>query len=107
MDSLFCMNFARETLSPGSILCDWLAICSLSPPFQSFRRLVLEVLFEEGYRGRLRPDTVIALQRATETYVRSILEDSNKCAVHAKRNTLSKADVLLAHGLSGHPGIIV
>jgi histone H3 len=76
-------------------------------PFQTFCRLVREVLYGEQYKGRLQEDTLMALQKSTEAYVRSLLEDSSKCALHAKRSTLFAGDVLLAQGLSSHPDLIV
>jgi histone H3 len=42
-----------------------------------------------------------AIQEMTERYVASMYEDSNWCALHAKRVTVFKRDMVLAMRLRG------
>ena len=70
------------------------------------QRLVRELLYElRPTRGlvRLDPKCSRAIQEATEGYVQQLLEDSSKCALHAKRITLLSNDILLACSLRGRP----
>ena len=50
---------------------------------------------------RFRSSAVLALQEATEVYLVSVLEDSNMCAIHAKRVTVMPRDMQLATRLRG------
>ena len=66
-----------------------------------FYRLVREIL--QGYRTsyRVTPGTVNALQEAAEAYLVGLFEDSNLCAIHAKRITIMPKDIQLAHHIRG------
>jgi histone H3/H4 len=44
---------------------------------------------------------IAAVQEATESYVISVLSDTNLCAVHAKRVTVMPRDLQLARRLRG------
>jgi histone H3 len=44
---------------------------------------------------------VLALHEASEAYMISMFEDTNLCAVHAKRVTIMPRDMLLARRLCG------
>jgi histone H3/H4 len=44
---------------------------------------------------------VMALQEASEAYLVSLFEDTNLCAIHAKRVTIQPKDLQLARRLRG------
>ena len=44
----------------------------------------------------LTPATVLALQEAAEAFLIRLLEDTNLCAIHAKRVTMMPKDMKLA-----------
>ena len=67
----------------------------------AFRRLVKEVTQEvrdeEGKDDvRYRPESLTALQEASEMLICELFEDANLIALHAKRVTISRKDLLLA-----------
>ena len=66
-----------------------------------FQRLVHEIL--QGYGGgyRVTPAMMMALQEAAEAYLVQLLEDSNLCAIHAKRITIQPKDIQLARQIHG------
>ena len=68
-----------------------LLICKL--PFQ---RLVHEILQGYGVGYRVTLAMMMALQEAAEAYLVQLLEDSNLCAIHAKRITIQPKDMQLA-----------
>lgn len=43
----------------------------------------------------------MALQEASESYLVSLFEDTNLCAVHGNRVTIMKKDVVLARRIRG------
>jgi len=50
---------------------------------------------------RFQGTAILALQEASEAYLVSIFEDSNLCAIHAKRVTIMPKDVQLARRVRG------
>ena len=44
-----------------------------------------------------------ALQEATEAYLVGLFEDTNLCAIHAKRGTIMPKDIQLARRIRGEP----
>ena len=50
---------------------------------------------------RWQAEALLALQEASEAYLVSIFEDSNLCAIHAKRVTLMVKDIQLARRIRG------
>lgn len=54
-----------------------------------FIRLVREIA--EGYKNDLRfqANALMALQEAAESYLTALFEDTNLCAIHAKRVTIT------------------
>lgn len=66
-----------------------------------FQRLVREIA--QGFRGDLRFQgmAVLALQEAAESYLVQLLEDSNLCAIHAKRVTVMPRDMQLSRRIRG------
>ena len=62
-----------------------------------FSRLVREIAQEVGKTDmHFQGSTIICLQEAAEAYMVSLLEDTNLCAIHAKRVTIMPKDVQLA-----------
>mmetsp|Transcript_888 Transcript_888/g.1470 ORF Transcript_888/g.1470 Transcript_888/m.1470 type:complete len:137 (-) Transcript_888:698-1108(-) len=66
-----------------------------------FQRLVREVA--QDYRNDLRfqNSAVLALQEASEAYLVNLFEDTNLCAIHAKRVTIMPKDIHLARRIRG------
>jgi histone H3/H4 len=50
---------------------------------------------------RFQSHAVLALQEAAEAYLVGLFEDTNLCAVHAKRVTIMSKDVHLARRIRG------
>ena len=50
---------------------------------------------------RFQSHAVLALQEAAEAYLVGLFEDTNLCAVHAKRVTIMSKDVYLARRIRG------
>jgi histone H3 len=62
-----------------------------------FQRLVKEIA-QDKFNSDLRfqSDAIMALQEASEAYLVSLFEDTNLCAIHAKRVTIYPKDMELA-----------
>ena len=75
----------------------------LEIPKKAFARVVSDILLtmypNNNYRVSLRG--MFALHSATEDYLIGLFEDSYLCALHAKRVTLMKKDMILARRLRG------
>jgi len=67
-----------------------------------FQRLVREIA--QGYKNDLRfqSNAIMALQEAAEAYLVGLFEDTNLCAIHAKRVTIFPRDVQLARRIRGN-----
>ena len=50
---------------------------------------------------RFQSSAVLALQEASEAYLVGLFENTNLCAVHAKRVTIMPKDILLAKKIRG------
>ena len=66
-----------------------------------FQHLVHEILQGFGVGFRVTPAMMMALQEAAEAYLVQLLEDSNLCAIHAKRITIQPKDIQLARRIHG------
>lgn len=66
-----------------------------------FQRLVREIAVEYKTDLRFQASAILALQEATEAYLVALFEDSNLCAIHAKRVTIMPRDVQLARRIRG------
>ena len=70
-----------------------------------FARLVREITLSragrEGFSYRYQESAILALQEAAEAYLVQLFQDSNLCALHAKRVTLMPKDIHLARRLRG------
>ena len=50
---------------------------------------------------RFQSQAVLALQEAAEAYLVGLFEDTNLCAIHAKRVTIMPKDMQLARRIRG------
>ena len=66
-----------------------------------FQRLVKEIAQNFKSDLRFQASAVVALQEATESYMVSLFQDTNLCAIHAKRVTLMPKDMQLAIRIRG------
>ena len=66
-----------------------------------FQRLVREIAQEYKNELRFQSSAILALQEATEAYLVSLFEDTNLCAIHAKRVTIMPKDIQLARRIRG------
>ena len=66
-----------------------------------FQRLVRETASEFKTDLRFQTSSVLALQEAAEAYMVALFEDTNLCAIHAKRVTIMPKDMQLAKRLRG------
>ena len=66
-----------------------------------FQCLVCEILQGLGVGFRVTPAMVMALQEAAEAYLVQLLEDSNLCAIHAKRITIQPKDIQQVRRIHG------
>jgi histone H3 len=61
-----------------------------------FQCLVREVAQDFKSDCRFQSVAVLALQEALEAYLIGLFEDTNLCAIHAKRITIMPRDMMLA-----------
>ena len=66
-----------------------------------FQRLVREVAQDVKTDLRFQSTAILALQEAAEAYLVGLFEDSNLCAIHAKRVTIFPKDIQLARHIRG------
>ena len=77
-----------------------------------FQRLVREIAQQMNPNGlewgrlvgseiRFQSTAILALQEAAEAYLVGLFEDTNLCAIHAKRVTILPKDMLLARRIRG------
>ena len=66
-----------------------------------FQRLVREIATEYKSDLRFQSSAVLALQEASESYLVGLFEDTNLCAIHAKRVTIMPKDMQLAKRIRG------
>ena len=66
-----------------------------------FQRVVREIAQDIKTDLRFQSAAILCLQEATEAYLVSLLEDSNLCAIHARRVTIMPKDIQLARRIRG------
>ena len=63
---------------------------------------VMQSLFAATEKDFITPELVhLALQEASESFLVSLFEDTNLCAIHAKRVTIMPKDLQLARRIRG------
>ena len=60
-----------------------------------FQRLVREIAQAHNLYVHFQSSAILALQESVEAYLVGLLEDSNLCAIHAKRVTIMPKDMQL------------
>ncbi|XP_057728559.1 histone H3.3-like [Arachis stenosperma] len=66
-----------------------------------FQRFVREIAQNFKADLRFQSHAVLALQEAVEAYLVGLFEDTNLCAIHAKRVTIMPKDLQLARRIRG------
>ena len=66
-----------------------------------FQRLVREIAQDFKTDLRFQSTAILALQEAAEAYLVGLFEDTNLCAIHAKRVTIMPKDIQLARRIRG------
>jgi histone H3 len=65
------------------------------------QRLVKEIATNLKSDLRMQSTALLALQEALEAYLVCLFEDSNDCAIHAKRVTIMPKNIQLAQRIQG------
>ena len=66
-----------------------------------FQRLVREIAQDLKNDLRFQSTAILAIQEASEAYLVGLFEDTNLCAIHAKRKTIMPKDMQLACRIRG------
>ena len=66
-----------------------------------FQRLVREIAQDFKTDLRFQSAAILALQEASESYLVALFEDTNLCAIHAKRVTIFPKDMQLSRRIRG------
>ena len=66
-----------------------------------FQHLVREIVMDYRSDLRFQLAAIMAMQEASEVYLVGLFEDSNLCAIHAKRVTIMPKDIQLARRIRG------
>jgi histone H3 len=66
-----------------------------------FQRLVHEIACDIKSDLRMQSTALLALQEAAEAYLVGLFNDTNECALHAKRVTIMPKDMQLARLIRG------
>lgn len=66
-----------------------------------FERLVREIAQDFKDDLRFQKEAILMIQLATESYLISLFEDTNLCAIHAKRSLIKPKDIQLARRIRG------
>ena len=61
-----------------------------------FQRVVKEIATKYKSDLRFQTQAILALQEACEAYLVNLFEDTNLCAIHARRVTMMTKDMMLA-----------
>jgi histone H3 len=70
-----------------------------------FQRLVREIAQDYSNNMRFQSTAILALQEAAEAYLVGLFEDTNLCAIHAKRVTIQPRDMQLARRIRGEKDV--
>ena len=66
-----------------------------------FQKLVREIAQDYKTDLRFQSAAVLCLQEAAEAYLMGLFEDTNLCAIHARRVTIMPKDIQLARRIRG------
>lgn len=70
-------------------------------PKLPFQRLVREIAMDFKNDLRFQSSAILALQESAEAYLVGLFEDTNLCAIHARRVTIMPKDMQLARRIRG------
>ena len=73
-------------------------------PFSRLIREITSTIIPRGKDLRFQTSAILALQEASEAYLIQLFEDTNLCAIHAKRVTIMDKDMRLARRIRGEMG---
>ena len=73
-------------------------------PFSRLIREIANTIIPRGKDLRFQTSALLALQEASEAYLIQLFEDTNLCAIHAKRVTIMDKDMRLARRIRGEMG---
>ncbi|KAF8004603.1 histone H3-like centromeric protein A [Metschnikowia aff. pulcherrima] len=71
-------------------------------PFARLVKEIADLYIGSEYGIRWQLNAILALQEASEAFLVHLLEDTNLCAIHAKRVTIMQKDIQLARRIRGH-----
>jgi len=95
----------RHRYRPGSVALREIRQYQRSPDLLlrklPFQRLVREIAQDYKNDLRFQGTAMLALQEASESYLVGLFEETNLCAIHAKRITIMPKDMQLARRLRG------
>jgi len=66
-----------------------------------FQRIVKEIAHQTHADIRFQSSAIMAMQEAAEAYMVGLFEDTNLCAIHARRVTIMVKDMQLAKRIRG------
>jgi histone H3 len=66
-----------------------------------FQRLAREITQDFKNDCKFQSTTILAMQESAEAYLVGLFEDTNLCAIHAKRVTIMPKDIQLARRIRG------
>lgn len=70
-------------------------------PFARLIREIANSMTTNGFIFQWQAAAILCLQEATEAYLVFLLEQTNLCAIHARRVTIMQQDIQLARRLGG------
>lgn len=70
-------------------------------PFQRLVREIAQNVRNNDHDLRFQSSAISALQEAAEAFLVGVFEDTNLCALHAKRVTIMPKDMVLARRIRG------
>ena len=97
----------RRRFRPGTValreIRRYQTSSNLLIPKMAFGRLVRESMqnIDPNHEYRMRASAVAAIQEAAEAYITNLMEDTNLCAIHGRRVTITPRDMKLALRLRG------
>lgn len=104
------VNFRKNRFRPGTValreIRRYQKTTELLIRRLPFQRLVREIAQEYKQDCRFQADAMAATQEAAEAYLVGLFEDTNLCAIHAKRVTIMPKDVQLARRIRGEHDFI-
>ncbi|KAI8124158.1 histone H3 [Lucilia cuprina] len=97
-------RYQKKFLTFGkNLFLEFFFVCKKLP----FQRLVREIAQDFKTDLRFQSSAVMALQEASEAYLVGLFEDTNLCAIHAKRVTIMPKDIQLARRIRGEHSAVV